>query len=210
MLWPLSWWCAVVVAAAYLSNIKCPTSLTQSPLSDITLSGSPGELAQLKTSPTIWEEQIHTVCRMQHITEEYRAITAIIAMLSEEDLWYRKMQIWYSTLPMLSLLSSKAQGWKDFRKPSEPCHAGIHWIALAEYWCRYIPMCQGFSHFPVSLHHFALVKLATSSIWVIASNLNKQVKCNAFFSPLIEQAPDFLNTQSQIGSLDHFSLNYPP
>ena len=37
------------------------------------------------------------------------------------------------TLPMLRLLSSKAQGHKDFLKPSKPGHFGIHWIALAEY-----------------------------------------------------------------------------
>ena len=36
------------------------------------------------------------------------------------------------TLPMLMLLSSKAQGCKDFCKPSKPCHAGTNWIALAE------------------------------------------------------------------------------
>ena len=37
------------------------------------------------------------------------------------------------TLPMLRLLSSKVQGRNDFRKSFEPCHAGIHWIALTEY-----------------------------------------------------------------------------
>ena len=36
------------------------------------------------------------------------------------------------TLPMLRLLLFKDQGWKGFWKPSEPCHVGIHWIALAE------------------------------------------------------------------------------
>ena len=36
------------------------------------------------------------------------------------------------TLPMLRLYSSKAQGYKDFWKPSRPCHVGIHLIALAE------------------------------------------------------------------------------
>ena len=34
------------------------------------------------------------------------------------------------TLPMLRLLSSKAQGCKDFQKPSKPCRVGIHRIAL--------------------------------------------------------------------------------
>ena len=37
------------------------------------------------------------------------------------------------TLPMLRLLLSKAQGHKDFWNPSKTCHAGICWIALAEY-----------------------------------------------------------------------------
>ena len=36
------------------------------------------------------------------------------------------------TLPMLRLLSSKAQGRKDFWKSPKPCHVGIHRIALAE------------------------------------------------------------------------------
>ena len=34
----------------------------------------------------------------------------------------------YLTLPMLRLLASKAQGCKDFWKPSKPWHVGIHWI----------------------------------------------------------------------------------
>ena len=37
------------------------------------------------------------------------------------------------TLPMLRLLSSKAQGCKDFWKSSKPCHVGTHWIVRAEY-----------------------------------------------------------------------------
>ena len=36
------------------------------------------------------------------------------------------------TLPVLRLLSAKAQECKDFRNPSKPCHVGTHWIALAE------------------------------------------------------------------------------
>ena len=34
------------------------------------------------------------------------------------------------TLPMLRLLSSKAQEPQGWWKPSKSCHAGIHWIAL--------------------------------------------------------------------------------
>ena len=35
---------------------------------------------------------------------------------------------YFLTFPMLKLLSSKSQWCKDFRKPSKPCHVGIHWI----------------------------------------------------------------------------------
>ena len=34
---------------------------------------------------------------------------------------------------MLRLLLSKAHGCKAFCRPPKPCHAGIHWYALAEY-----------------------------------------------------------------------------
>ena len=36
------------------------------------------------------------------------------------------------TLPVLRLLSSKAQERKDFYKLPKPCHVGTHWKALAE------------------------------------------------------------------------------
>ena len=42
-------------------------------------------------------------------------------------------QVLNFTLPILRLLSSKAQGRKDFWKPSKHCYVGIHWIALTEY-----------------------------------------------------------------------------
>ena len=50
---------------------------------------------------------------------------------------------------MLRLFSSKAQGRKDFRKPSKPCHVGIHWIALAEYsqMSTHVPGFQSFFRF---------------------------------------------------------------
>ena len=53
------------------------------------------------------------------------------------------------TLPMLRLLSYKAQGCKDFCKPSKPCHAGIHWKALAEYFqmSTHMPVFWSFSRF---------------------------------------------------------------
>ena len=37
------------------------------------------------------------------------------------------------TLPLLRLLSAKAQKRKYFRKTSKPCHVGIYWIGLTEY-----------------------------------------------------------------------------
>ena len=54
---------------------------------------------------------------------------------------------------------------KNFWKPSKPCHVGIHWKALAEYFqlSTHLPGFQSFSGF---LHHFVLAKLATSSMRV--------------------------------------------
>ena len=68
------------------------------------------------------------------------------------------------TLPMLRLLSSKAQWRNDFWKPSKPCHVGIRWDALAEYFQMSTHML-GFQ-FSGFLHHFVLAKLATTSIRV--------------------------------------------
>ena len=53
-----------------------------------------------------------------------------------------------------------------FFKPSEPCHVGIHWIALSLSTLRRVPMYQGFSHFLGFLHHFVISKLAISSIQI--------------------------------------------
>ena len=50
------------------------------------------------------------------------------------------------TLPMLRLLSSQAQGHKDFWKPYQPCHFGMQWIALAEY-SQMSPQVPGFQPF---------------------------------------------------------------
>ena len=70
------------------------------------------------------------------------------------------------TIHILRILSSKAQGRKDFRKPSKPCHAGIHWIALAEYFwlSTHVPgFLSLFAGFCISLY---FAKLATTSIRV--------------------------------------------
>ena len=71
-------------------------------------------------------------------------------------------QDWDLTLPMLRVLSSKAQGCKDFWKTSKPCHVGIHLKALAEYshMSTHVP---GFQSFFIILHNFVLAKVATSS-----------------------------------------------
>ena len=57
------------------------------------------------------------------------------------------------------VLSSKVHGHKDLWKPSEPCHVGIHWIALAE-------CCQMGTHVPgfrSLLLHFASFYIGQSS-----------------------------------------------
>ena len=66
------------------------------------------------------------------------------------------------TLPMLMLRSTKAQDCKDFWKPLKPCHVG--WPSLSA--LCWVSLLQGFKQFPAFLHHFVLVKLATSSIRV--------------------------------------------
>ena len=78
---------------------------------------------------------------------------------------------WHSTgqlaswPPMLRLLSSKAQGCKDFGKTFKPCHVGIHRKGLPKY-SQTNTHVPGFQSFLVFLHHFILAKLATSSIRV--------------------------------------------
>ena len=56
-------------------------------------------------------------------------------------------------LAMVWILSSRAQGCKDFLKTSKPCHAGIHWLALAEYSLMSTHM-PGFHSFSRFLHHW--------------------------------------------------------
>ena len=51
-------------------------------------------------------------------------------------------------------LSSKAQGSKDYWKPSKPCHVGIHLKALSEYYqmSTHLPWFQWFLSFLSSFH----------------------------------------------------------
>ena len=78
----------------------------------------------------------------------------------------------YLTLSMLKLLSSKAQGCKDFWKPSKPSHVGIHWEALAErsQMSTHLSWFQLFFGF---LHHFVVAKLVTSSLRVKQSGFSR-------------------------------------
>ena len=74
--------------------------------------------------------------------------------------------LFHLTLPMLSLLSSKAQRRKNKFKPYKSSHVGTHWKVLTEHpqMNTHIP---GFSHFlVVFLHNFVLAKSATSIIRV--------------------------------------------
>ena len=66
------------------------------------------------------------------------------------------------TLPMPRPLSSKAQGCKDVRKPSKPCHIGIHWIDLAEY-SQMSTHLPGFQSFFKLFASFSIGKLSTTS-----------------------------------------------
>ena len=64
-------------------------------------------------------------------------------------IWIRSRCLTLLTIPMLKLLSSKAQGCEDFWKPSKPCHVGIHKIALFEHsqMSTHVPRCQSFFRF---------------------------------------------------------------
>ena len=62
------------------------------------------------------------------------------------------------TLSMLKLLSTKANGCKDFQNISKHCQVDIHWIALTEYsqMSTHVPRIQSFSRLFAS---FVLAKL---------------------------------------------------
>ena len=59
------------------------------------------------------------------------------------------------TLPMLRLLSSKAQGRKVLWNPSKPCYVGIHWKALALN-SQMSTHLQGFSSFSMIFASFCI------------------------------------------------------
>ena len=63
---------------------------------------------------------------------------------------------------MLRLLSSKAQGHKDFFKPSKSCHVGIHWKDLTGH-SQMSTNVHGFYRLFSFVYHFLLEKLYTST-----------------------------------------------
>ena len=75
------------------------------------------------------------------------------------------MAISFLTLPMLRLLSSKAQRPKDLWKQANPCHVGIHWKALADF-SQMSTHVSGFRSFFRFFASFVFAKVATSSIRV--------------------------------------------
>ena len=74
------------------------------------------------------------------------------------DSWCRRIS---DLNPSTAGAPTKTEGRKYFGKPSNPCHVGIHWIALAEYSQMSIHV-PGFQSFLRILHYFVLAKLATS------------------------------------------------
>ena len=84
---------------------------------------------------------------------------------------------------MLRLLSSKAQGRKDFWKPSKPCHVGIHWIALAEYsqMSTHVPGFQSFFIF------FCIILYWPNSLWIKASFWGHYQKYDRSETMLVKQ-----------------------
>ena len=92
------------------------------------------------------------------------------------------------TFPKLRLLSSKAQGCKDFWKLSKP-HAMFVFIRqLSLSTPKWVPMTQGFSHFAGFLLPFVLAKLATSSMRV---KLNRKSYFLLPISPILIHYQDF-------------------
>ena len=107
------------------------------------------------------QEKIYT-----HNALQFRKLIVCNIMSIASYIWSSKDQRKSLNLPMLRPLQSKGQGHKDLWKSSEPCHVGIHWIALTEYSQMSTHNSQSFSIFSAFLCHLILVKLATSSISV--------------------------------------------
>ena len=105
-------------------------------------------------------------------------------------------------LPMLRLVSSKAQWRKDFWKPSKPCHFGIHGKALDEFYqmSTHVPGFQSFFSF---LRHFVTAKLATSSIMVYVMPFPKcEIWCSQIWQCSPRTSPFFKQSYFQF-IIDH-------
>ena len=89
----------------------------------------------------------------------------------------------FLTLPILRLLSSKAQGCKVFWKTSKPCQVGIHRIDLAEYYwmITILSRIQSFFNFCIIL----CCKNSTSNIGVNHGKFRTQlwVTCRFDYIP---------------------------
>ena len=90
----------------------------------------------------------------------------------------------FLTLLMLMLLSSKAQGCKDFWKLCKTYHVGIHWIALAEFsqMSTHVPGFRSFYRFFAS---FCIGKSATSSISVKSEGTKGRTDTSCYKQNLI-------------------------
>ena len=121
----------------------------------------------------------------------------------------------FLTLPMLRLLSSKAQGCKDFWKSPKPCHVGIHWKACIEYsqMSTHLPGFQSFSHFIGFSHYFVLAKFATISLrdntYMHGATLEKIFSGSmTFLNKTWYKFTKKLMESYELSSNAHFSLKY--
>ena len=86
-----------------------------------------------------------------------------VAKLS--SLWQKWGLYWFLSIPVLRLLSSKAQDGNVFWKLCITCHDRIHWIALTKYsQMSTSTRVPGFQSFRCYFHHFVLTEYANSSI----------------------------------------------
>ena len=112
--------------------------------------------------PDTTQRNVNQLCFMQCMH-----CSALVYLVEENSLYHSIRQRYPLTLPMLRLLSSKAQDFKDFWRTSKTYHVGIHKIALAENspMSTYVPGFQSLFRFFASfcIH---LAKLAASSIKV--------------------------------------------
>ena len=71
--------------------------------------------------------QVSNIIKCRNRLETNKAVTNIYMFLT---LFHSDIVIGNIILPVIRLLSCKAQGHNDLSKPSKPCHVGIHWKAL--------------------------------------------------------------------------------